>query len=106
MDWVSCTGDINLPHTPFPPARSPPQQNFPHMKKNIFSLMLLVIFNKIYYAIFKYISFRNVRSTFLLHVEIFKYNNLIVIYLIQVLQFFLFTGLGQEDQCSSWGLRL
>ena len=19
MDWVSCTGDINLPHTPFPP---------------------------------------------------------------------------------------
>ena len=24
MDWVSCAGDINLPHTPFPPARSPP----------------------------------------------------------------------------------
>ena len=24
MDWVSCVGDINLPHTPFPPARSPP----------------------------------------------------------------------------------
>ena len=30
MDWVSCTGDINLPHTPFPPARSPPN------KKNFF----------------------------------------------------------------------
>jgi hypothetical protein len=26
MDWVSCAGDINLPHTPFPPAWSPPQQ--------------------------------------------------------------------------------
>jgi len=26
MDWVSCAGDINLPHTPFPPARYPPQQ--------------------------------------------------------------------------------
>ena len=26
MDWVSCTGDINLPHTPFPPTRSSPQQ--------------------------------------------------------------------------------
>ena len=24
MDWVSCAGDINLPHTPFPPPRSPP----------------------------------------------------------------------------------
>jgi hypothetical protein len=24
MDWVSCAGDINLPHTPFPPARYPP----------------------------------------------------------------------------------
>ena len=24
MDWVSCAGDINLPHTPFPPARPPP----------------------------------------------------------------------------------
>jgi hypothetical protein len=24
MDWVSCMGDINLPDTPFPPARSPP----------------------------------------------------------------------------------
>ena len=24
MDWVSCAGDINLPHTPFPPGRSPP----------------------------------------------------------------------------------
>ena len=23
MDWVSCAGDINLPHTPFPPARYP-----------------------------------------------------------------------------------
>jgi hypothetical protein len=27
MDWVSCAGDINLPHTPFPPARSPPQSS-------------------------------------------------------------------------------
>ena len=26
MDWVSCAGDINLPHTPFPPARSPPNK--------------------------------------------------------------------------------
>jgi hypothetical protein len=24
MDWVSRAGDINLLHTPFPPARSPP----------------------------------------------------------------------------------
>ena len=23
MDWVSRAGDTNLPHTPFPPARSP-----------------------------------------------------------------------------------
>ena len=26
MDWVSCRGDINLPHTPFPPARYPPNK--------------------------------------------------------------------------------
>ena len=26
MDWVSCAGDINLPHTPFPPARYPPNK--------------------------------------------------------------------------------
>ena len=26
MDWVSCAGDINLPHTPFPPARPPPNK--------------------------------------------------------------------------------
>jgi hypothetical protein len=26
MDWVSCAGDINLPHTPFPPTRSPPNK--------------------------------------------------------------------------------
>jgi hypothetical protein len=26
MDWVSCAGDINLPHTPFPPARSLPNK--------------------------------------------------------------------------------
>jgi hypothetical protein len=25
---VSCAGDINLPHTPFPPARSPPNKRF------------------------------------------------------------------------------
>jgi hypothetical protein len=24
IDWVSCAGDINLLHTPFPPARPPP----------------------------------------------------------------------------------
>ena len=28
MDWVSCAGDINLPHTPFPPTRYSPQQRF------------------------------------------------------------------------------
>ena len=28
MDWVSRAGDINLPHTPFPPARSPPNNFF------------------------------------------------------------------------------
>jgi hypothetical protein len=27
MDWVSCAGDLNLPHTPFPPARFPPNKN-------------------------------------------------------------------------------
>ena len=26
MDWVSHAGDINLPHTPFPPVRSPPNK--------------------------------------------------------------------------------
>ena len=26
MDWVSCAGDINLPHTPFPPAWYPPNK--------------------------------------------------------------------------------
>ena len=34
MDWVSCTGDINLLHTPFPPARSPPHQEFSTREKN------------------------------------------------------------------------
>ena len=28
MDWVSRVGDINLPHTPFPPAQSPPNKKF------------------------------------------------------------------------------
>ena len=28
MDWVSSAGDINLPHTPFPSARSPPNKFF------------------------------------------------------------------------------
>ena len=32
MDWVSCAGDINLPHTPFPPARSPPNKKIKHNK--------------------------------------------------------------------------
>jgi hypothetical protein len=27
MDWVSCTGDINLPHTPFLPHDLPPTKN-------------------------------------------------------------------------------
>ena len=26
MDWVACAGDINLPHTPFTPARYPPNK--------------------------------------------------------------------------------
>jgi hypothetical protein len=34
MDWVSCAGDINLPHTPFPPARSPPTPP-PPTKKSV-----------------------------------------------------------------------
>jgi hypothetical protein len=32
MDWVSCVGDINLPHTPFPPARSPPNKKIKYNK--------------------------------------------------------------------------
>jgi hypothetical protein len=32
IDWVSCTGDINLPHTPFPPARSPPNKKIKYNK--------------------------------------------------------------------------
>ena len=32
MDWVSCAGDINLPHTPFPPARYPPNKKIKYNK--------------------------------------------------------------------------
>jgi hypothetical protein len=32
MEWVSCAGDINLPHTPFPPARSPPNKKIKYNK--------------------------------------------------------------------------
>jgi hypothetical protein len=32
MDWVSCAGDINLPHTPFPPARYPPNKKSSKIK--------------------------------------------------------------------------
>ena len=32
MDWVSCAGDIDLPHTPFPPGRSPPTKKLSTIK--------------------------------------------------------------------------
>ena len=50
MDWVSCTGDINLLHTPFPPARSPPYKNFPHVKKIKYNKILswsFLMFNEL-----------------------------------------------------------
>ena len=45
MDWVSCTGDINLPHTPFPPVRSPPNKKIKYNK--ILTYILRSIFLEI-----------------------------------------------------------
>ena len=45
MDWVSCAGDINLPHTPFPPARYPPNKNIKYNK--ILTYILQSIFLEI-----------------------------------------------------------
>ena len=45
MDWVSCAGDINLPHTPFPPARSPPNKYIKYNK--ILTYILRPIFLEI-----------------------------------------------------------
>ena len=45
MDWVSCVGDINLPHTPFPPARPPPNKNIKYNK--ILTYILRSIFLEI-----------------------------------------------------------
>jgi hypothetical protein len=47
MDWVSCTGDINLPHTPFPPARSTPNKKIKYNK--IFTYILRSIFLEIHH---------------------------------------------------------
>jgi hypothetical protein len=45
LDWVSCAGDINLPHTPFPPPRSPPNKNIKYNK--ILTYILRSIFLEI-----------------------------------------------------------
>ena len=45
MDWVSCAGDINLLHTPFPPARSPPNKKIKYNK--ILTYILRSIFLEI-----------------------------------------------------------
>jgi hypothetical protein len=45
MDWVSCAGDINLPHTPFPSARSPSNKKIKYNK--ILTYILRSIFLEI-----------------------------------------------------------
>ena len=45
LDWVSCAGDINLPHTPFPPARPPPNIKIKYNK--ILTYILRSIFLEI-----------------------------------------------------------
>ena len=45
VDWVSCAGDINLPHTPFPPARSPLNKKIKYNK--ILTYILRSIFLEI-----------------------------------------------------------
>jgi hypothetical protein len=45
MDWVSCAGNINLPHTPFPPAWYPPNKKIKYNK--ILTYILRSIFLEI-----------------------------------------------------------
>ena len=45
MDWVSCAGDINLPHTPFPPSRYPPNKKIKY--NEILTYILRSIFLEI-----------------------------------------------------------
>ena len=45
MDWVSYAGDINLPHTPFPPAGYPPNKKIKYNK--ILTYILQSIFLEI-----------------------------------------------------------
>jgi hypothetical protein len=41
MDWVSCAGDINLPHTPFPPPTGMHSDTLPWLWANQSLLLLL-----------------------------------------------------------------
>ena len=68
MDWVSCVGDINLPHTPFPPARSPPNKKIVYFLQSpyLFTIdrlfpSIVEMFRTNFYRVSLYFLFRNTK---------------------------------------------
>jgi len=68
MDWVSHAGDINLPHTPFPPARSPPNKKFVYFLQSPYLFTIDRLFPSIvemfrinFYRVSLDFSFRNMK---------------------------------------------
>ena len=68
MNWVSHAGDIYLQHTPFPPARSPPNKNFVFFLQspNLFTIdrlfpSIVEMFRINFYLVSLDFSFRNMK---------------------------------------------
>ena len=76
MDWVSRAGDINLPHTPFPPTRSPPNKKFAYFLQSPYLFTIDRLFLSIV-EMFR-INFYRVSLDFL-----FRNTKLIVVYIIE-----------------------
>jgi hypothetical protein len=76
MDWVSRAGDINLPHTPFPPAHSRPNKKFVYFLQSPYLFTIDRLFPSIV-EIFR-INFYRVSLDFS-----FRNTKLIVVYVIE-----------------------
>ena len=68
MDWVSHAGDINLPCTPFPPTRSPPNKKCAYFPQSSYLFPINWLFPSIiemfrinFYRVSLDFSFRNTK---------------------------------------------
>jgi hypothetical protein len=76
MEWVSRAGDINLPHTPFPPARSPPNKKCVYFLQSPYLFTIDRLFSSIvemfrinFYRVSLDFSFRNTKLTVVYVIE-------------------------------------